>query len=222
MRMPRPLPSLSPEPACASSRPAPAPPSPSAAPPRRREGDPPPAPPAPSSPAVTVTEVAFAATVQDLGRPGHAAEGISASGAADRAALRTANRLLGNAEDAAGIEITMGGLRGARRARSLVRGHRRVGSAAGRRTARSIRMPSSAGPPGPSCTSTGSRTAHADISRCGAGSPRARRSDRSRTDTLAGLGPAPLRAGDVFALAGRAEAPAPPKTSTRGALPATN
>jgi biotin-dependent carboxylase-like uncharacterized protein len=49
------------------------------------------------------------ATVQDLGRPGHAALGVGASGAADRRALRLANRLVGNAEGAAAIEITLGG-----------------------------------------------------------------------------------------------------------------
>ncbi|GAA2586715.1 biotin-dependent carboxyltransferase family protein [Actinomadura fulvescens] len=49
-------------------------------------------------------------TVQDLGRPGHAALGVGASGAADPAALRLANRALGNAEDAAALEVTLGGL----------------------------------------------------------------------------------------------------------------
>jgi biotin-dependent carboxylase-like uncharacterized protein len=49
------------------------------------------------------------ATVQDLGRPGHAALGVGRSGAADRRALRLANRLVGNPEDAAAIEITFGG-----------------------------------------------------------------------------------------------------------------
>lgn len=50
------------------------------------------------------------ATVQDLGRPGLAELGISRSGAFDRAALRLANRLVGNDESAAGIEFTLGGL----------------------------------------------------------------------------------------------------------------
>lgn len=63
------------------------------------------------APALTVVEPGLLATVQDQGRPGYAAAGIARSGAADRAALRTANRLLGNPEDAAGIEITMGGFR---------------------------------------------------------------------------------------------------------------
>jgi biotin-dependent carboxylase-like uncharacterized protein len=48
--------------------------------------------------------------VQDLGRPGFADLGVGRSGAADRGALRLANRLVGNAESAAGIEVTLGGL----------------------------------------------------------------------------------------------------------------
>jgi biotin-dependent carboxylase-like uncharacterized protein len=51
------------------------------------------------------------ATVQDLGRPGQAALGVGPSGAADRGALRLANRLVGNTERAAAIEVTFGGLR---------------------------------------------------------------------------------------------------------------
>jgi biotin-dependent carboxylase-like uncharacterized protein len=50
------------------------------------------------------------ALVEDLGRPGLAATGVGRSGAADRGALRLANRLVANPEDAAGIEITFGGL----------------------------------------------------------------------------------------------------------------
>jgi len=49
-------------------------------------------------------------TIQDLGRPGLAAQGVGPSGAADRGALRLANRLVGNPEGAAGLEVTMGGL----------------------------------------------------------------------------------------------------------------
>jgi biotin-dependent carboxylase-like uncharacterized protein len=49
-------------------------------------------------------------TVQDLGRPGYAALGVPRSGAFDRAALALANRLVGNPENAAGLEITFGGL----------------------------------------------------------------------------------------------------------------
>lgn len=48
-------------------------------------------------------------TVQDGGRPGWAHVGVPPSGAADRAALARANRLLGNPPGAAGLEITLGG-----------------------------------------------------------------------------------------------------------------
>ncbi|MEV4378157.1 biotin-dependent carboxyltransferase family protein [Streptosporangium sp. NPDC049644] len=51
------------------------------------------------------------ATVQDLGRPGYAHLGVPRSGAADEPSLRLANRLIGNPEGAAGIELTFGGAR---------------------------------------------------------------------------------------------------------------
>ncbi|MEO8889560.1 MAG: biotin-dependent carboxyltransferase family protein [Jatrophihabitantaceae bacterium] len=50
------------------------------------------------------------ATVQDLGRPGYADVGVARSGAFDRAALRAANRLVGNDPGAAAIEVTLGAL----------------------------------------------------------------------------------------------------------------
>jgi biotin-dependent carboxylase-like uncharacterized protein len=50
------------------------------------------------------------ALVEDLGRPGLAASGVPRSGAADRRALRLANRLVANPVDAAGIEVLFGGL----------------------------------------------------------------------------------------------------------------
>ncbi|RMP27615.1 Allophanate hydrolase/urea amidolyase-related protein, partial [Pseudomonas amygdali pv. lachrymans] len=47
---------------------------------------------------------------QDLGRPGRAGQGVSASGALDRGALRAANRAVGNEPGTACLEILMGGL----------------------------------------------------------------------------------------------------------------
>jgi antagonist of KipI len=47
--------------------------------------------------------------VQDLGRFGYAHFGISASGAADALALRAGNLLVGNAENAAALEMTLVG-----------------------------------------------------------------------------------------------------------------
>jgi biotin-dependent carboxylase-like uncharacterized protein len=60
---------------------------------------------------IEVLDAGPLSTVQDLGRRGHAALGVPVSGAFDRAALRLANRLVGNAENAAAIEVTLGGLR---------------------------------------------------------------------------------------------------------------
>jgi len=48
-------------------------------------------------------------TVQDLGRFGWAHHGVSASGAADPLALRAGNLLVGNAENAAALEMTLVG-----------------------------------------------------------------------------------------------------------------
>ncbi|HLK02800.1 MAG TPA: biotin-dependent carboxyltransferase family protein [Candidatus Acidoferrum sp.] len=48
-------------------------------------------------------------TVQDLGRPGFGPMGISPSGAADPVSLRIGNRLVGNPENAAALEMTLSG-----------------------------------------------------------------------------------------------------------------
>lgn len=65
----------------------------------------------PGVPALTVLAPGAFATVQDLGRSGRAALGVARSGALDRSALRVANRLVGNAPSAAGVEIVLGGFR---------------------------------------------------------------------------------------------------------------
>src|SRR5512137_2741747 len=46
-------------------------------------------------------------TVQDLGREGFGPMGVSPSGAADSISLRIGNRLVGNREGAAGLEMTL-------------------------------------------------------------------------------------------------------------------
>ena len=48
--------------------------------------------------------------VEDLGRPGASGIGVGRSGAADRGALRRANRAVANPEDAAALEVLLGGL----------------------------------------------------------------------------------------------------------------
>jgi antagonist of KipI len=58
---------------------------------------------------IRVVSPGMQTTVQDLGRFGYAQYGISASGAADPLALRAANLLAGNAENAAALEMTLAG-----------------------------------------------------------------------------------------------------------------
>ena len=60
---------------------------------------------------VTVLETGLLTTVQDAGRPGQASLGVGPSGACDLASYRLANRLVGNPEGAAVLEVTYGGLR---------------------------------------------------------------------------------------------------------------
>ncbi|MBX3364134.1 MAG: biotin-dependent carboxyltransferase family protein [Phycisphaeraceae bacterium] len=48
-------------------------------------------------------------TVQDLGRAGLADIGVARSGAADRCSLRLGNRLVGNPDDTAGLEMAISG-----------------------------------------------------------------------------------------------------------------
>lgn len=54
---------------------------------------------------IRISEAAVRSTVQDRGRFGHLRLGVPPAGAADRFALSAANALVGNGDDAAGIEI---------------------------------------------------------------------------------------------------------------------
>ncbi len=56
--------------------------------------------------AIEVVKPGLSTTVQDLGRPGYYHIGIPISGGMDRLALRAANLLVGNAEDAAVLEAS--------------------------------------------------------------------------------------------------------------------
>jgi antagonist of KipI len=60
---------------------------------------------------VIVERAGFLSSVQDLGRTGFRQFGVSTSGALDPFALRVANLLVSNDAAAAGLEITLGGLR---------------------------------------------------------------------------------------------------------------
>jgi biotin-dependent carboxylase-like uncharacterized protein len=56
---------------------------------------------------IQIQEPGLFTTVQDLGREGFGPLGVSASGAADAISLRLGNLLVGNAESAAGLEMTL-------------------------------------------------------------------------------------------------------------------
>lgn len=61
--------------------------------------------------ALEVLEGGMQTTVQDLGRLGYGRFGVAVNGAADRTNLIAANRLVGNPDDAAALEITLTGPR---------------------------------------------------------------------------------------------------------------
>ena len=159
------------------------------------------------------------ATVQDLGRTGLAHLGVSRSGAADRASLRLANRLVGNAESAAGIEALLGGLTITVSAAAVVAV---TGAPCGLRAAgRDVAMD------GPIQLPAGSELALGDppaglrsyvAVRGGLDVP-AVLGSRS-TDTLAGIGPPPLRAGDRLPVGSGQADPPSVDLAPRPALPA--
>ena len=57
---------------------------------------------------IDIIQPGMLASVQDMGRSGHRSLGIHPGGALNTLALASANLLVGNPVDAAGLEITMG------------------------------------------------------------------------------------------------------------------
>ncbi|HWM07096.1 MAG TPA: biotin-dependent carboxyltransferase family protein [Actinophytocola sp.] len=74
----------------------------------------------PAAGGVEVVRCGPLATVQDQGRPGYGALGVGRSGAADAGSAALANRLVGNEERAACLELTLGGTELAFRETTLV------------------------------------------------------------------------------------------------------
>ena len=161
---------------------------------------------------VRVVDPGPLALVQDLGRPGLAALGVSASGAFDRAAHRLANRLVGNDESAAALECLLGGLRlalpagtwfavtGAWGDAALVNdgGYQRVEPHTAMRADTGAEL--HLGPVAHGLRST--------LAVRGGLAVPVTLGSRSR-DTLAALGPEPLRAGDVLPIGSEPQAPVP-------------
>ena len=149
--------------------------------------------------AVVVESAGALTTVQDLGRPGSAHLGVTRSGAADRGSLRLANRLVGNRDTAAAFEVTLGGFA----LTTLVAVTVAVTGAScpiqvdGRSAASNA--PLSLGPGSVVELGTATRGLRAYVAvRGGLDVPLVLGSRSS--DTLAGLGPRPIAAGDVVAL----------------------
>ncbi len=138
-------------------------------------------------------------TIQDRGRPGYASMGVSESGAFDRSAYEAGRLLLGSLTGAAALEVVLGGLR--LRATGPTRSVLTGGQVAATVGGREVRLGE------PFDIDQGEELA---LRHCSAGIrvyvsfaggidvPPALGS-RS-TDLLSGLGPAPLRAGDLLPL----------------------
>lgn len=141
------------------------------------------------------------ALLQDAGRPGLAAVGVGRSGAADAGALRLANRLVGNDPSAAGIEALLGGITLRFPATAVV-------ALAGAEVPAEVEVDGDIRALGPH---QAARVPGGAVLRCGAATRGLRLylavrggidvppvlGSRS-TDQLSGIGPAPLRAGDLL------------------------
>jgi biotin-dependent carboxylase-like uncharacterized protein len=148
-------------------------------------------------------------TVQDLGRPGLAALGVGRSGAVDPASLRLANRLVGNPEPVAAVEVTYGGLvaRVHGGAYIALAGAPCPMSVDGREEAPNSPVWVPDGAELRLGTPTSGLRSYLAV-RGGLEGVEPVLGSRS-TDTLAGLGPAPLAEGDRIEL-GQAPGPLPP------------
>ncbi|MEU4657504.1 biotin-dependent carboxyltransferase family protein [Streptomyces sp. NPDC023723] len=154
---------------------------------------------------LTTVRAGALTTVQDAGRPGHAHLGVPRSGALDAPATRLANRLLGNDPGAAVLETTVTGcaLRPDRAVTVVVGGAPCPVTVAGRPAAwgAPVRVPAGA------VLDVGAVTAGVRSYVAVAGGVAVEPVLGSRaTDLLSGLGPAPLRDGDVVPVG----TPAPP------------
>ncbi|WP_369386807.1 biotin-dependent carboxyltransferase family protein [Streptomyces sp. CG1] len=167
---------------------------------------------------LTVVRPGALTTVQDRGRRGHAHLGVPRSGALDAPAMSLANRLLGNAPGAAVLETTLTGcaLRPDRGVTVVVGGAPCPVTVDGRPTAWGVpvRVPAGA------VLDAGGVTAGVRSYVAVAGGIAVEPVLGSRaSDLLSGLGPAPLRDGDVLPLGAPAHQPALPDAAPWPAPP---
>lgn len=146
---------------------------------------------------IEVLRAGLLTTVQDLGRPGLAHLGVPRSGALDQPALRLANALVGNRSEAAGLETTLTGCALRLRAAAVVAvtGGYALVTVDGGRIGFGVPVPVPAGAEVHiGRTTTGVRSYLAVSGGIDVPPVLGSRS----TDTLSGLGPAPLRDGDLL------------------------
>jgi KipI family sensor histidine kinase inhibitor len=163
----------------------------------------------PAVEALRVLEPGSLTLVQDRGRPGLAAIGVGTSGAFDRGAHRLANRLVGNDDDAATLEVLLGGAAFALPLGSWVA----VTGADGPITlddapvvpAHAVRAERDGAILRVGPATRGLRFA---VAVRGGIASAPLLGSRSR-DTLAGIGPLPLRAGDTVEIGAAIERPVP-------------
>jgi biotin-dependent carboxylase-like uncharacterized protein len=148
---------------------------------------------------IEVLKPGLLTTIQDLGRAGHAHLGVPRSGALDVASLILANRLVGNPDNAAGLETTLTGVS----LRAELPTAAAVTGAPARVTVdgRPVEFGNPFQVPAGAVVQVGVATAGVRSYVAFAGGVTVAPVLGSRsTDTLAGLGPPPLRAGFVFPL----------------------
>lgn len=149
---------------------------------------------------ITVVEPGPLTCLQDRGRPGLAALGVPRSGAFDRAAAALANRLVGNGADAAVLEVLLGGL--------VLRVDVAVTVALAGAHCPGVNWGAAVSLPAGTLLRLGPATSglRAYLAVRGGWDAPAELGSRS-TDTLSGLGPPPLRAGDVLFVGGAVAGP---------------
>jgi biotin-dependent carboxylase-like uncharacterized protein len=147
--------------------------------------------------ALTVTDPGPLTTVQDAGRPGHAHLGVPRSGWLDAPAARLANRLVGNKSGAALLETTAGGvaLRAEEAVTVAVTGAQAQVEVDGRHApwGEPVSMPAGA----ELRVGQARRGVRSYVAVSGGVLVPAVLGSRA-TDRLSGLGPEPLRGGDVL------------------------
>jgi len=162
--------------------------------------------------AITVLRSGPLTVITDLGRPGQAHIGVPRSGALDRDALRLANRLVGNPDGYAGLEVLLGGLelRAESNCTVAVTGPPvpawRHGGGAERRAVGFPpgRLPACRRAPRARVLDAGLRSYLA----CSGGLDVPEELGSRSTDLLSGLGPAKVSDGDRLALGAVGDAPA--------------